>query len=313
MTLRLTVDRAAWLRHVHDVAGWVDGLVPVVKGNGYGFGRATLHAVADTIANDVCVGTVHELDGIPDGLTPVVLTPTLEPPTDTSPVLTVGSPAHVDAIAGWRGRVVVKLRSSMQRFGTTPDELPNLQAAALTAGLDVVGTSLHLALAGDDGDRLAEVERWLAHLDPALPLWLSHLGTDAFSALQHRHPARTFRLRLGTALWHGDKSFLHLSADVLDAHPVTVGEVAGYRHRRIDAPGAIVVVGAGSAHGIGTLPDGRSPFHFARRRLALLEPPHMHSSMTVVRSGDPCPVVADRVDVQWPLITTRVDETVWLP
>ena len=43
MALRLTVQRAAWQAHLDHVAAIVDGLVPVVKGNGYGFGRATLH------------------------------------------------------------------------------------------------------------------------------------------------------------------------------------------------------------------------------------------------------------------------------
>ena len=43
MALRLTVQRAAWQAHVDAIAASVDGLVPVVKGNGYGFGRPTLH------------------------------------------------------------------------------------------------------------------------------------------------------------------------------------------------------------------------------------------------------------------------------
>lgn len=313
MTLRLTVRRAAWLAHVHDLARQVDGLVPVVKGNGYGVGRAALHAVADGIANDVCVGTVHELDGIPDGLTPVVLTPTLVAPDSTAPVLTVGHPAHVDALHGWGGRVLVKLQSSMRRFGVEPAGLAALTQAATDAGLDVVGASLHLPLAGTDTDRVGEVQAWTAHLDPTQPLWLSHLGLPAYAALQARHPSRPFRLRLGSALWHGDKSFLHLTAAVLDVHRVTAPAVAGYRHRQLPADGHLVVVAAGSAHGIGVLPDGRSPFHFARRRLPLVEPPHMHSSTLFVGVDEPCPDVGDRVDVQWPLINTHADEVAWLP
>ena len=122
MTVRLTVQRAAWEAHVGAVAAAVDGLVPVVKGNGYGFGRATLHPVAAGLATRVCVGTVHELDHVAPGVTPVVLTPTLAAPPDDGPILTVGSPAHVDALAGWGGRVVVKLRSSMLRYGVAPDD-----------------------------------------------------------------------------------------------------------------------------------------------------------------------------------------------
>ena len=42
MTIRLTIDRDRWWNHVSFVAGDVTGLVPVVKGNGYGLGRIEL-------------------------------------------------------------------------------------------------------------------------------------------------------------------------------------------------------------------------------------------------------------------------------
>ena len=71
------------------------------------------------------------------------------------------------------------------------------------------------------------------------------------------------------------------------------------------------MIGAGTAHGIHPLDDGRSPFHFARRRLALLEPPHMHTSMVVVPDDEPAPKPGDIVDVQRPLIATSVDEVRW--
>jgi hypothetical protein len=71
------------------------------------------------------------------------------------------------------------------------------------------------------------------------------------------------------------------------------------------------MVGAGTAHGVHPLPDGRSPFHHARRRLGLLEPPHMHTTMVLVAMDEPCPDTGDRVDVQRPLTTTLVDELVW--
>ena len=71
------------------------------------------------------------------------------------------------------------------------------------------------------------------------------------------------------------------------------------------------MVGAGTAHGVHPLEDGRSPFHFARHRLALVEPPHMHTSMVFVPSGDPTPRPGERIDVQRPLISTAVDEIVW--
>ena len=91
MAVRLTVQRAAWESHIRSTAASLEGLAPVVKGNGYGFGRATLHTIAQSLSDDVCVGTIHELDGLPDTVTPIVLTPTLVAPSSNTMVLTVGS------------------------------------------------------------------------------------------------------------------------------------------------------------------------------------------------------------------------------
>jgi alanine racemase len=316
MTLRLTVQRAAWESHIDALAASVDGLVPVVKGNGYGFGRATLHPMIKTLADFVCVGTVHELDHVADRVTPVVLTPSSVPPpsgsTGADAVMTVGSLDDIAALAGWRGRVLVKLQSSMRRFGATAADVDAVNFAARAAGLDVIGFALHLPLAGTDEARIGEVEAWLEHVDVHRPLWLSHLQPQAYSALRARHPERQFRLRLGTALWHGDKAFLHLHTDVLAVHAVAAGDCAGYQLVEVTDDGHLVLLGAGSAHGVAPLPNGSSPFHFERARLSLLEPPHMHTSMALAPTGTPCPAIGDRVDVQRPLISTLADEVEWV-
>ncbi len=142
-------------------------------------------------------------------------------------------------------------------------------------------------------------------------MWVSHLGPDALAGLCARWPSWFFPIRLGTALWHGDRSALHLGADVLDVHAVSAGTVAGYHRTRVIADGTLVVVGAGSSHGVTMLDDGRSPFHFQRRRLAVLERPHMHTSMVFVPTGEPCPAIGDVVDVQRPLTMVAVDELTW--
>ena len=141
MTVTLSVRRAAWQAHIAEIAGAVDGLLPVVKGNGYGFGRAVLHPIAATLGDRVCVGTVSELDHIAPGVTPIVLTPTLRPPADATPILTVGNATHVDALDGWGGRVVVKLRSSMRRYGVGADELPDVLDRTRATGLTVDGAA----------------------------------------------------------------------------------------------------------------------------------------------------------------------------
>ena len=305
----------------------------MVKGNGYGFGRNVLAHIADDLmaalgATDkpttLAVGSVHELAGLPSRLRPLVLTPpgsTSAPrlrAAINSPIVTVGDGAHLDALDGWGGEVLVKLASSMRRFGVAPRELDDFERTARAAGLTVIGYSIHLPLAGDDADRVAEVERWLAVLDTRrrpsddrAALWVSHLGPDALAGLCARWPSWFFPIRLGTALWHGDRSAWHLGADVLDVHAVSAGTVAGYHRTRVIADGTLVVVGAGSSHGVTMLDDGRSPFHFQRRRLAVLERPHMHTSMVFVPTGEPCPAIGDVVDVQRPLTMVAVDELTW--
>jgi len=143
-------------------------------------------------------------------------------------------------------------------------------------------------------------------------MWVSHLGLDGYEALVDAWPDRRFRIRRGSALWHGDKSALHLGADVLEVRRVRAGTAAGYRQGTVPGDGWLVVIGAGTANGVGLLADGRSPFHHDRHRLRLLEPPHMHVSMAFVPAGEIGPDVGDAVDVRWPLISTTVDEIRWV-
>ena len=267
MTVRLTVDEERWREHVARVVRHSPGLIPVVKGNGYGFGRVDLAHIAAGLAYVMAVGTVHELAGLPGGATPIVLTPALRPPEDTWPILTIGSIRHVAALAGWRGRVVVKLASSMRRFGIDRDQLGALTTAVRDAGLDVAAFAVHPPLAGTDDEHADDVAAWLELLSEDDEVWVSHLGLDGYEALRDAWPERRFRIRRGTALWHGDKSALHLGAEVLEVRPVHAGTTAGYRQAVVPCDGWLVVIGAGSAHGIGVQADGRSPFHFDRRRL----------------------------------------------
>jgi alanine racemase len=305
VTITLTVRTGPWRAHVAQLANAVDGLVPVVKGNGYGFGRLALARLASEFCDTVAIGTIHELDGLPEELHAVVLTPTLTPPASTSPILTVGSHAHIDALDGWNGRVLVKLESSMHRYGAGPD----LVDAANARGLDVVGVSLHLPLAGSSSDHAEEIGRTLAGVDPALAVWLSHLDPRTYASLPTTH---VYRLRLGTSLWHGDKSCLQLRADVLDVRPVRAGQRAGYHQAEVVGDGHLVMIGAGTANGVTTLPDGRSPFHFERHRLRLHESPHMHTAMAFVPEGAAVPDVGRLVDVQRPLTKTTVDRIEWI-
>jgi len=304
VTVFLTVRTAVWRSQIARTVAATDGLVQVVKGNGYGFGRLRLAEMAAEFCDTVAVGTVHELAGLPDALTAVVLTPTLQAPATSDPILTVGRPEHLDALDAWAGRVLVKLPTDLRRYGGSS----SLIDSARTRGHEVVGVAVHPPIAGTDPDRIEQITSAIADVDPELPVWLSHLGLDAYRSLP---PDRAYRLRVGTSLWHGDKSALHLTADVLDVRAVSAGMTAGYHQATVAGDGHLVMIGAGTANGVTPLADNRSPFHFARTRLALHEGPHMHTSMAFVPAGDAVPDVGDEVDVQRPLHMTAVDEYRW--
>lgn len=307
MTVRLTVARDRWFEHVSHTLDAVRHFaepVPVVKGNGYGFGRVRLAGIAGDLAERICVGTIHELDGLPTGVETIVLTPTLTEPPREDVILTVGSIDHINVLAGQPRRVLVKLASPMQRYGGDP----GLIGIAEAAGLDVIGVAVHPPLAGSDDEHIERIVDYLPRLDPSMELWISHVSAEGLRALPDN---RTWRVRLGTSLWHGAREALHLSAEVLDVRPVRAGERAGYRQVTVPGDGYLVMVGAGTANGVHPLDDGRSPFHHHRTRLPLVEPPHMHTSMLFCSDDSSCPSVGDWLDLQRPLTWTAIDELIW--
>lgn len=315
MTLRLTVNRQAWLNHVRHTASQHGTVLPVVKGNGYGFGRPILFEQTAHLSDHVAVGTVYEATDVPLSLTAVVLTPAgthLPSSLPAHAVLTVGSLDHVAALRShqWQGSVLIKLQSTMQRFGVSGNELAALQSACAQASLNVVGWSIHPPLNTDGQDRSGEVSCWMELLHDNLPVYVSHITAEQIGSLRSQFPNRTFVSRMGTALWLGDKSMMKLTAEVLDVHAVD-GGTAGYRSTALPGSGHIVIVGAGSAHGVSEIVGVGSPFHFAQQRVALVEPPYMHSSMLFVPVGQQVPRVGESVDVQQPLTRVSADTISW--
>ena len=67
MSLTLTVDGDRWRQHLLDFAGRTPGLVPVAKGNGYGFGLGRLATeAADLGVATIAVGTAGEVAAVRD-------------------------------------------------------------------------------------------------------------------------------------------------------------------------------------------------------------------------------------------------------
>ena len=116
------------------------------------------------------------------------------------------------------------------------------------------GVALHLPLA--QGSHLNEVEppaQRRRRRGPATPRPSGSATSPPTSSTRLRaaYPDFTFRPRIGTDLWLGDRGALRVTATVLDVHPCERGDVFGYRGRSAPKAGHLLVVSGGTAHGIG--------------------------------------------------------------
>jgi alanine racemase len=316
--------------------------VPVAKGNGYGFGNGRLARKAQWLGCDtLAVGTYTEIDDVArrfDGDL-VVLTPWRpwhrEEAASDRVIHTVGrldDLAELRELPG-RPRVLLERLTSMKRHGFTARGLREAVASA-GHGVRVEGVTIHLPL--ETGANAAEAEALMtdvvaAGLGRVAPyVWVSHLSITAMAGLAARDPDFTFRPRVGTDLWLGDRGALRVSARVLDAHPVERGEHFGYRGRTLPRTGTLLVVSGGTAHGIGLeAPAGeggiraraatfarggldalglvRSPYTVAGKPRYFAEPPHMQSSMLFLPSDVDVPAIGDTVDVRVRFTATGFD------
>lgn len=354
MSLTLTVDGERWRGHLRSVATATPGLVPVAKGNGYGFTLGRLARKAQWLCDQglgvdtLAVGTYEELPEVAsrfDGDL-LVLTPwrpfgaalELDDRLARRVVHTVSRLEDVDGLLGRQpgARFVLERSTSMLRHGMTARELwEAARAVRRHPGARPVGAALHLPLA--HGSHVSEVQRLMndvvaAELD-LRTVWVSHLTAAELDALRAAYPDFTFRPRVGTGLWLGDRDALRVTATVLDVHAVERGDAFGYRHRTAPKAGHVLVVSGGTAHGIGleaptgdlglrgraaTLARGgldaagfvRSPFSIDGKQRLFAEPPHMQASMLFLPSGARVPEVGDRVDVRVRYTATSFDRIV---
>lgn len=340
MPVTLSVDADTWREHLRSVVAAHAGLVPVTKGNGYGFGNGVLATEAKALGVDtLAVGTYDEVPSVtahfPGDV--LVLSPwrpaEILDPTDDRIVHTVSRLPDLRSLAGGGHRVVIEVSTSMRRHGIQPDEIGTV--VAMVDRFRFEGWAMHLPLTGD---RLGEARALTSLLAAAGPgggrLWISHLAPADASALAEERSA-DIRLRVGTALWLGRRSSFQARATVLDVHPIRRGERFGYRQRRAIRDGSLLVIAGGTAHGIaleaptpatslrqravavakgGLEATGRalSPFHVAGRQRWFAEPPHMQCSLIWLPSGVTPPAVGDDVDVDVRMTTTTFDRIVWM-
>lgn len=345
MSLKLYVDGARWRAHMAAVLDRHPGIVPVAKGNGYGFGIDRLAACSTELGVEtLAVGTYDEVAVAREHFAGplLVLTPwrRFEDAVvyGDQVVHTVGRLADLRELANRedRPRIVLERMTSMRRHGFTARELrAAAQGVAGSNRLTVEGVAVHLPMS--PGSHLPEMERLMTDVVAAgldtRRVFVSHLTAEELATLRTAYPDYEFRPRIGTELWLGAPDALRVTADVLDAHPVERGDVFGYRGRTAPRNGTILVVSGGTAHGIGleaptggaTLRDRvvrlaqggldaagfvRSPYTIGGKHRLFAEPPHMQASMLFLPSGAPVPDVGDEVEVRVRNTIATFDRTI---
>jgi alanine racemase len=215
MSFVLQVDAPRWRAHQRSVIDAVTRAsgtapVPVIKGNGYGFGPAVLSAETSQLGSDtVAVGTVFEVDDVAVGTTGDIVV--LEPfqPLDAIAadawwqlgeklhagrvIRTVASIDALRSLADGPGsvRVILEAHTSMHRFGFSESELLEVLAddgirAAMERGRVLVeGLAVHMPIAQPADDvpppgvrdgtaKVREVVRWAGLWQSKTAVWPGH-------------------------------------------------------------------------------------------------------------------------------------------
>ena len=347
VTLRLDGER--WREHLRTVAGAAPGIVPVIKGNGYGFGLRRLAEESAILGADtVGVGLPSEVGIVREAFAGdvVILNPwdsssqlaseLTEEPSVISTVSRLGD-LKLLAARGDRPRVLVEVLTSMQRHVISQNDLGLV--ADLLPGVRFEGWTIHLPLHVDG--RYAEAERLGRAALAVAPgsLWFSHLPPEETVGLARQLGGADgdpvpVRQRVGTRLWLGDKTSRNTTATVLDVHEIKRGERAGYRQRVCPGDGWIVVVAGGTSHGIGmeaptsaktvrhraiAFATGSlaaaglalSPYTINGKKRWFLEPPHMQSSQVFLPAKEKPPRIGQEIPVELRLTTATVDCVAW--
>lgn len=328
----LTIDTARWRAHTRKLIEEIPGLVPVDKGNGYGFGLELLAREATRLGlTTLAVGTPAEAARVKEFFAGdiVILLPwepndphAVEQARDPRVIVTVSRLTDFEVLGNLGGstrpRVLVEVLTSMRRHGLPSEHLEAV--AAWQEFLQFEGWTIHLPI-NSPGKR-AEANQLTDQARGVLeaPVWFSHLGIEDYLAISRRLGAGQTRLRMGTQLWLGCPEALRTTATVLDVHRVSRGQRIGYWQRPLVQDGFVVVISGGTSHGIGleaptaarslrqravSLATGSleaaglalSPFHVSGAKRWFIEPPHMQSSLVFLPRNQEPPQVGEEIDV----------------
>lgn len=339
MTFRLSVDGPVWDQSLRAVLNRFPETVPVIKGNGYGFGLGVLAERSDKLGFDtVAIGVSAEAARVRAGfsgqilvLAPMQRTELHAAPPDPGLLRTVAHLEILDALSrlAQPPQVVLELESAMHRHGVPQADLLDLVPALRR--MPLAGLALHLPGVGAGRRAIETALRSVARLRAAGievgALWVSRLPDSDLAWLRAQDPRTRVRLRVGTNLWLADRQACTATGAVLDVHATPRRQRIGYSRRRSPG-GTVVVVSGGTSHGVGLQTAASrghreglaraaiagaaraaglvpSPFHWAGRRLQYADVPHMQVSMLLVPAGIAPPEIGDRLrcDVRMTLST----------
>ena len=199
MPLVLHVDSDRWRDHLRST--WNPDIVPVAKGNGYGFGNHRLFAEARALgARTVAVGTYFEVPADPreDVVVLSPWRPFLEVPQSKNVIHTVSRLADLVSIPAG-SRVLIEVMTSMRRHGIGARELRHTMLLNALDRIRFEGWSLHFPMgAGGTSANLREAQQLAkAALDVRKnTLWVSHVPAQKLGDI-----GDDVKLRMGTGLW----------------------------------------------------------------------------------------------------------------
>ena len=340
MSLILHVDGAKWRAHLATVLVESDAqIVPVIKGNGYGFGKKVLAKEAkDLNLPVVAVATVAEANEIETVFPGEILLLSPSASSDSERVIHTISPHSSVFSEKLPKKFVIELLSPIHRHGFALSDLGNA-LEKYSKGGKCEGIAIHLPI-----DQKSSASEWIDKSLQSIAergidtsefnnsVWVSHISENDLAKLKLKWPQIVWRIRIGTKLWLGDRTSLKAKAQVLDLHAIEKPTSVGYRQYRVGR-GWLVIASGGTSHGVGleiATPKrdflsqvkaltksflnlfgwNPSPFSWNGKKLEFAEAPHMHLSLLTFK-GKNAPKVGSELDVDVRFTTTAFDQVVF--
>jgi hypothetical protein len=340
MSLILHVDGAKWRAHLATVLAESDAqIVPVIKGNGYGFGKKVLAKEAkDLNLPVVAVATVAEANEIETVFPGEILLLSPSASSDSERVIHTISPHSSVFSEKLPKKFVIELLSPIHRHGFALSDLGNA-LEKYSKGGKCEGIALHLPI-----DQKSSASEWIDKSLQSIAergidtsefnnsVWVSHISENDLAKLKLKWPQIVWKIRIGTKLWLGDRTSLKAKAQVLDLHAIEKPTSVGYRQYRVGR-GWLVIASGGTSHGVGLeiatpkrdfLSQAKaliksvlnlfgwnpSPFSWNGKKLEFAEAPHMHLSLLTFK-GKEAPKIGSELDLDVRFTTTAFDQVVF--